>query len=135
MELDLASLQSVQTFVEEYKKKGYLLHILLNNAAVMACPYTLSTDEIELQFATNHLVRSDSSSKYLANSHPCEFKSNIKGHFLLTTGLLDVIENSAPARIVNVSSVGHQLFAPKEVRALLCFFVSSRFPYFFETQL
>jgi len=90
MELDLASLRSVQAFVTHYKEKGYPLHILLNNAGIMACPFSLSVDGVEMQFATNHL-----------------------GHFLLTTGLLDVLESSAPSRVVNVSSAGHML-TPKE---------------------
>jgi len=90
MELDLAELRSVDRFVKEYKEKGYPIHILLNNAAVMACPYRLSPDGIELQFATNHL-----------------------GHFRLTTELIDVLVSSAPSRIVNVSSMGHHM-VPKE---------------------
>jgi len=90
MELDLAELQSVDRFVKEYKEKGLPIHILLNNAAVMACPYKLSPNGIELQFATNHL-----------------------GHFRLTTELLEVIIASAPSRIVNVSSAAHNMTLPK----------------------
>jgi len=89
MQVELGSLKSVLHFVDEYKEKGYPLHLLINNAGVMACPYRLSEDNIELQFATNHL-----------------------GHFLLTTRLLEVIEKSAPSRIVNLSSLAHS-FAPK----------------------
>ena len=50
----------------------------------MACPKSLSEDGYEMQFATNHL-----------------------GHFLLTLLLLPRIINSAPARIVNVSSAAY----------------------------
>jgi len=86
LELDLASLQNVRRFVNEFKEKELPLHILVNNAGIMACPFTKTVDGIEMQFATNHL-----------------------GHFLLTTGLLDILEKSAPSRIVNVSSAAHQL--------------------------
>lgn len=147
MELDLSSLRSVMNFVKEYKDKGYHLHILLNNAAVMACPYSLSTDGIELQFATNHLVMSSFSLSFLYFpllyfsfsflsisrsflSFPLfvlyfNFDVQFQGHFLLTTELLDVLIQSAPSRIVCVSSMGHKL-CPKEVTLsyhyLLCLF-------------
>lgn len=95
MELNLSSLKSVAKFVREFKKTGLPLHLLINNAGVMACPFKLSEDGIELQWATNHL-----------------------GHFLLTTSLLDVIEASAPARIVNVSSMGHKMTSGLELETL-----------------
>ena len=57
LELNLASLQSVEQFAKEFTGKNKELHILVNNAGVMACPFTLSEDGIELQFATNHLVK------------------------------------------------------------------------------
>ena len=34
---------------------GLFVAILRNNAGIMACPFMLSKDNIELQFATNHL--------------------------------------------------------------------------------
>ncbi|KAA8516452.1 hypothetical protein F0562_016745 [Nyssa sinensis] len=60
-----------------------------NNAGVMFCPYQLSEDGIEMQFATNHL-----------------------GHFLLTNLLLEKMKGTARAtgiegRIVNLSSMAH----------------------------
>ncbi|XP_071703409.1 short-chain dehydrogenase TIC 32, chloroplastic-like [Rutidosis leptorrhynchoides] len=90
MELDLSSLASVRTFASKYCSSGLPLNILINNAGVMAPPFTLSKDKIELQFATNHL-----------------------GHFLLTNLLLDTMKNTSceqekEGRIVNVSSMGHQ---------------------------
>ncbi|KAJ0427446.1 putative very-long-chain 3-oxoacyl-CoA reductase [Helianthus annuus] len=89
MELDLSSLASVRTFAADYCSSGLPLNILINNAGVMAPPFTLSKDKIELQFATNHL-----------------------GHFLLTNLLLETMKNTSrehkkEGRIVNVSSMGH----------------------------
>lgn len=90
MELDLSSLASVRNFAAEYNSLGLPLNLLINNAGVMAPPFTLSKDKIELQFATNHL-----------------------GHFLLTNLLLDTMkrtsrESQKEGRIVNVASEGHR---------------------------
>ncbi|KAI3501305.1 hypothetical protein L1887_29170 [Cichorium endivia] len=96
MELDLSSLASVRKFAADYCSLGLPLNILINNAGVMAPPFTLSKDKIELQFATNHL-----------------------GHFLLTNLLLETMkktsrEHEKEGRIVNVSSEGHR-FAYKGI--------------------
>ena len=80
--LDLAALTSVQTFVSEWTGP---LHILVNNAGVMATPELRTPDGFELQFATNHL-----------------------GHFALATGLHGALVAAEGARIVSVSSAGHQ---------------------------
>jgi WW domain-containing oxidoreductase len=98
MELDLSSLESVKKFASEFKSSGLPLNILINNAGVMACPFTLSKDNIELQFATNHL-----------------------GHFLLTNLLLDIMKKTAresqkEGRIVNVSSGAHQFAYSEGIR-------------------
>ncbi|KAI8062419.1 hypothetical protein BC940DRAFT_278916 [Gongronella butleri] len=86
MRLDLMSLASVKTFVDEFKAKHNQLHILLNNAGIMAPPFGLSADGIEQQFATNHVA-----------------------HMYLTLQLVPLLEASAPSRVVNVSSVLHNL--------------------------
>lgn len=90
MELDLSSLASVRNFANQYTSSGLPLNLLINNAGIMATPYMLSKDNIELQFATNHL-----------------------GHFLLTHLLLDTMKSTArntkrEGRIVNVSSEAHR---------------------------
>ncbi|XP_065344617.1 retinol dehydrogenase 12-like [Cloeon dipterum] len=86
LRLDLASLKSVQTFAREILATESNVHLLINNAGVFACPYTLTEDGNEMQFQTNHL-----------------------GHFLLTLLLLPALKASAPSRIINVSSKLHWL--------------------------
>lgn len=81
MELDLSSLKSVKAFAGNFKGKHKKLHMLLNNAGVMANPFSLTVDGLESQFATNHL-----------------------GHFLLTKLLMPELEAAAPSRIVTTSS-------------------------------
>ncbi|XP_077241922.1 short-chain dehydrogenase TIC 32, chloroplastic-like isoform X2 [Tasmannia lanceolata] len=98
MELDLSSMASVRKFTSEFNDMDLPLNILINNAGVMACPFMLSHDGIELQFATNHL-----------------------GHFLLTDILLETMKNTAlksniEGRIVNVSSEGHKLAYREGIR-------------------
>ncbi|GAB4826343.1 Short-chain dehydrogenase TIC 32, chloroplastic [Ancistrocladus abbreviatus] len=98
MELDLSSMASVRKFASEYNSSGLPLNLLINNAGVMATPFMLSKDNIELQFATNHL-----------------------GHFLLTHLLLDTMKKTArvsgrEGRIVNVSSEAHRLAYREGIR-------------------
>lgn len=86
MQLDLASLDSVENFAEEFRQKESRLDILINNAGIMAVPKTQTKDGFESQFGVNHL-----------------------GHFLLTNLLLDMLESSGPgSRIVTVSSLAHR---------------------------
>lgn len=82
---DLASQESIRTFVEQFKKEFDKLHILINNAGVMRCPKSYTKEGIEMQLGVNHI-----------------------GHFLLTNLLLDALKASAPSRIVNVSSAAHR---------------------------
>ncbi|XP_043913398.1 retinol dehydrogenase 13 [Protopterus annectens] len=82
--LDLSSLKSVREFAKKINEEEKYVHILINNAAVMRCPYWKTEDDFEMQFGVNHL-----------------------GHFLLTNLLLDKLKNSGPSRIINVSSLAH----------------------------
>ncbi len=80
--LDLSSVASVADFVANWSGP---LHILVNNAGIMAVPQLERNAEgWELQFATNHM-----------------------GHFALALGLHDALVSARGARIVSVSSVGH----------------------------
>ncbi len=53
--LDLSSQKSVADFVEEFKKKYDRLDVLVNNAGIMAAPYSETVDGFENHFATNYL--------------------------------------------------------------------------------
>lgn len=53
--LDLADLRQVQQASDEFLASGQPLHILINNAGVMACPFDVTKDGWEVQFGTNHL--------------------------------------------------------------------------------
>lgn len=87
-ELDLGSLASVrrfaQTYLETLPAENAVLNILVNNAAVMACPFEHTQDGHELQFGTNHL-----------------------GHFCLFNELLPALQEAEGARVVCLSSTGH----------------------------
>jgi len=79
--LELAKLESVEAFARDWDGP---LHILVNNAGVMAIPeLQLNADGLEMQFATNHM-----------------------GHFALAVGLHGAMAAEG-ARIVSVSSSGH----------------------------
>jgi NAD(P)-dependent dehydrogenase (short-subunit alcohol dehydrogenase family) len=79
--LDLADQASVRAFVDAWEGP---LHVLLNNAGVMASPLMRTAEGWEMQFATNHL-----------------------GHFTLATGLLPALRAAGGARVVAVSSAAH----------------------------
>ncbi|WP_407542506.1 SDR family NAD(P)-dependent oxidoreductase (plasmid) [Deinococcus radiomollis] len=79
--LDLSNPASVAAFVASWDGP---LHLLINNAGVMATPEQHTPQGWELQFATNHL-----------------------GHFALATGLHASLAAARGARIVSLSSAGH----------------------------
>jgi NAD(P)-dependent dehydrogenase (short-subunit alcohol dehydrogenase family) len=86
MRLDLADLASVREFADEYRQRYSSLHLLINNAGVMAIPQRTTADGFEMQFGTNHL-----------------------GHFALTGLLLELLLGTLGARVVTVSSAIHQM--------------------------
>ena len=81
---DLSSQGDVRRLADQVKEQIPRLDVLLNNAGAIFLSNRSSVDGIEMTFALNHL-----------------------GYFLLTTLLLDLLKDSAPARIVNVSSSSH----------------------------
>jgi NAD(P)-dependent dehydrogenase (short-subunit alcohol dehydrogenase family) len=85
-ELELGSLASVRDCAKRFMASHDRLHLLINNAGVMACPFAKTRDGFEMQLGTNHL-----------------------GHFVLTNLLVPALLAGAPSRIVNLSSGGHRM--------------------------
>ncbi|MGI5212840.1 SDR family NAD(P)-dependent oxidoreductase [Plantactinospora sp. CA-290183] len=86
-QLELTDLSSIRAFVDAWGEEP--LHILVNNAGIMALPQLEHTPQgWEEQFTTNHL-----------------------GHFFLTYGLHSALTRAQGARVVSVSSSAH-LFSP-----------------------
>jgi NAD(P)-dependent dehydrogenase (short-subunit alcohol dehydrogenase family) len=89
--LDLASLGSVRDFAVQELARRRPIHVLINNAGVMAVPQrTLTQDGFEIQFGTNVL-----------------------GHFALTGLLWPALEQAAsesadPPRVVTIASIAHK---------------------------
>ena len=89
IELNLGSLQQIRKAAEEINKLEENIDVIVNNAGIMAPPYSKTIDGIESQLGINHI-----------------------GHFLLTNLLLPkIIARKVPVRIVNVASNGFR-FGP-----------------------
>ncbi len=82
--MDLADLESVAKFAADVEASGKPLHILINNAGIMACPETRVGPGWESQFGVNHL-----------------------GHMALTLALLPALRRARGARVVALSSTAH----------------------------
>jgi NAD(P)-dependent dehydrogenase (short-subunit alcohol dehydrogenase family) len=82
---DLSSLAEIRRFADEFLERYPRLNVLVNNAGGYFMRRTYSVDGHEMTFALNHL-----------------------SYFLLTNLLLERLQQGAPARVVNVSSVAHR---------------------------
>lgn len=87
-EMDLMDTASIDAFAAKFVASGRPLHLLINNAGIMWVPLRRNNRGIESQLATNYLAL-----------------------FQLTARLWPALQNTGGARVVNVSSQGHQ-FAP-----------------------
>jgi NAD(P)-dependent dehydrogenase (short-subunit alcohol dehydrogenase family) len=85
MVADLSSQAQLRQMAADFRRKYSRLHVLVNNVGAVFTGYRRTVDGIEMTWALNHL-----------------------SYFLLTNLLLDVLQASAPARVVNVSSVAHE---------------------------
>ncbi|WP_374445107.1 SDR family NAD(P)-dependent oxidoreductase [Epilithonimonas sp.] len=84
-ELDLVNPDSIDKFAERFLKSERPLHLLINNAGIMWVPLRRDSRGIESQLAVNYLA-----------------------HFQLTARLWSALKKANGARVVNVSSGGHQ---------------------------
>ena len=85
-DMDLADQTSVRRFANNFTGQDTALHLLINNAGVMACPLSRTEAGWETQFGVNHL-----------------------GHMALTLGLLPALRKADSARVVCLSSTGHAI--------------------------
>jgi len=86
--MDLMDPASIDAFAEKFLASGRPLHLLINNAGIMWVPLRKDSRGIESQLATNYLAQ-----------------------FQLTARLWHALKKAGGARVINVSSHGHQ-FAP-----------------------
>lgn len=86
--MDLMDPNSIDSFAEKFLASGRPLHLLINNAGIMWVPLRKDNRGIESQLATNYLA-----------------------HFQLTGRLWPALKKANGARVVNVSSHGHQFAA------------------------
>lgn len=84
--LDLMDPQSISNFADRFLDSGRNLDLLINNAGIMWVPLRRDSRGIESQLATNYL-----------------------GQFHLTAALWESLKNTDGARVINVSSYGHQM--------------------------
>jgi NAD(P)-dependent dehydrogenase (short-subunit alcohol dehydrogenase family) len=82
---DLLDPGSIDAFAERFLRNNEKLHVLVNNAGIMAPPLTRNARGYESQFAVNHL-----------------------GHFQLTCRLWSALVKAGGARVVALSSYGHR---------------------------
>jgi len=83
---DLSSQKEIRTLAQQFLANYDRLDVLINNAGATFGERMESVDGIEMTFALNHL-----------------------GYFLLTNLLQEILEASAPSRVINVSSSLHKL--------------------------
>ena len=83
--LDLLDPASIDAFAQEFLATNRPLPLLINNAGIMATPLTRDARGYESQFAANHL-----------------------GHFQLTARLWPALQHAQGARVISLSSRGHQ---------------------------
>lgn len=84
--MDLMDKSSIETFADRFLERDIALPTVINSAGVMATPLFRDPDGHEGQFATNHL-----------------------GHFRLVRALWPALAKARGARVISVSSRGHQI--------------------------
>lgn len=83
---DLSSIQATKSVAAQFRATHNQLDVLVNNAGAVFPTYQRSVEGYEMTFALNHL-----------------------GYFVLTTSLLDILENTPHSRIVSTASDAYQM--------------------------
>ena len=83
---DLASMQSIRQFIEDFRANRSRLDILFNNAAVMKRTRTVSQDGFELMFQVNYLAP-----------------------FIFMNAFIGLLQNSSSSQVINISRPSHKL--------------------------
>jgi NAD(P)-dependent dehydrogenase (short-subunit alcohol dehydrogenase family) len=86
--MDLSQPDTIDAFAQQFLASDRPLHLLINNAGIMWVPLQRDSRGIESQFATNYL-----------------------GQYQLVARLWPALKKANGARVVNVSSAGHQMGA------------------------
>lgn len=84
--MDLAQPETIDAFAEKFLASNRPLHLLINNAGIMWLPLQRDSRGFESQLATNYL-----------------------GQYHLVARLWPALKQAYGARVVNVSSYGHQM--------------------------
>ncbi|MCJ1263931.1 hypothetical protein MMC22_003802 [Lobaria immixta] len=87
LQLDLSSQEQIRRAAREVNAYREPIDVLVNNAGLMACPYSTTQDGLEMQFGSMHI-----------------------GHFLFTNLIMGkILAAGDGARVVSVSSDGYRL--------------------------
>jgi retinol dehydrogenase-14 len=86
LSLDLASMDSIRSFVKQFQRLQLPLHYLILNAGVLGVDLSYTRDNVEMHFGVNHL-----------------------GHFMLSLLLMETMINTKDSRMVIVSSTMYVL--------------------------
>jgi len=93
LSLDLASMDSIRSFVKQFQRLQLPLHYLILNAGVLGVDLSYTRDNVEMHFRVNHL-----------------------GHFMLSLLLMETMINTKDSRMVIVSSTSEYLYSRSYIK-------------------
>jgi NAD(P)-dependent dehydrogenase (short-subunit alcohol dehydrogenase family) len=93
LSLDLASMDSIRSFVKQFQRLQLPLHYLILNAGVLGVDLSYTRDNVEMHFGVNHL-----------------------GHFMLSLLLMETMINTKDSRMVIVSSTSEYLYSRSYIK-------------------
>ncbi|KAI1298875.1 hypothetical protein EDD11_006614 [Mortierella claussenii] len=116
LELDMSRLSSVRDSADRFLKTGKPLHILVNNAGIMACEWGLTPDGIEQHFAINHLALKQNQPSRIVNLSSLGHEMSVSGGIDLS-GINDPKAGNASA-LYGRSKLASLLFTKSLARQL-----------------